>query len=197
MMKVSVNDMRIILASSSPRRQELMQMFNLPFEIMVKEIDEKFIGNDSIYEQSMQVSKRKAMAIFKEIQGDVIVIGSDTVVLKDNKIYGKPKSYDDALNMLKEFNDSKHEVLSSLCLLIRKDGQEYTELTYDKCDVYVDKMSLDEIKDWINSNDVYTKAGAYAIQEGFGKYIKKIDGDYFSIVGLPVHKLYSLLKKYI
>lgn len=197
MMKVSVNDMRIILASSSARRQELMKMFNIPFEVMVKPVDESFIGDGDIYEQSMQISKRKAMAIFKDITGDVIVIGSDTVVLKDNVIYGKPKDYDDAVRMLKTFSNTKHEVLSSLCLLIRKDGKEYTELTYDKCDVYVDKLSMDEIYDWINNNDVYNKAGAYAIQEEFGKYIKKIDGDYFSVVGFPIHKLYELLKKYI
>ena len=77
-----------------------------------------------------------------------------------------------------------------------QNGKEYTELTYDKCDVYVAKMSLDEINEWINSNDVYTKAGAYAIQEGFGKYIESIEGDYFSIVGFPLHKFYELLKKY-
>ena len=128
---------------------------------------------------------------------DVIVIGSDTIVVQDGKLYGKPKDYDDAVNMLKILSDNKHEVVSSLCLLIRKNGKEYEELTYDKCDVYVDKMNIDEINEWINSNDVYSKAGAYAIQEGFGKHVKRIEGDYFSIVGLPVHKLYQLLKKYL
>ncbi len=189
--------MRIILASSSARRQELMKMFNLPFEIITKNVDERFYGNKSIYEESMEISKKKAEAIFSDIKGDVIVIGSDTIVVQNNVIYGKPKDYDDAVRMLSTFSDNHHEVISSLCLLIRKDGVEYEELTYDKCDVYVDKMSIDEINEWINSNDVYSKAGAYAIQEGFGKYIKRIDGDYFSIVGFPVHKLYELLKKYI
>ena len=196
-MKVSVSNMRIILASSSPRRQELMKEFNLPFEVIVKPVDERFIGNNNIYKQSMEISKRKAQAVFDEINGDVIVIGSDTIVLQDNKIYGKPKDYLDAVNMLTIFSDNKHEVVSSLCLLVRKDNVVYEELTYDKCDVYVDKMTKEEIDEWINSNDVYSKAGAYAIQEGFGKYIKKIDGDYFSIVGFPIHKLYELLKKYI
>ena len=189
--------MKIILASSSPRRQELMKEFNIPFEVSVKPVDERFIGNNNIYEQSMEISKRKAMAVYKDTIEDVIVIGSDTIVLKDNVIYGKPKDYQDAVNMLSTFSDSHHEVVSSLCLLVRKNGVEYEELTYDKCDVYVDKMNIDEINEWINSNDVYSKAGAYAIQEGFGKYIKKIDGDYFSIVGFPIHKLYILLKKYI
>lgn len=189
--------MRIILASSSPRRQELMKEFNLPFEVIVKPVDERFTGNDSIYNESMEISKRKAEAVFKETTGDVIVISSDTIVVQDNIIYGKPKDYEDAVNMLTKFSNSKHEVISSLCLLVRKNNQEYCEKTYDKCDVYVDEMTIDEINEWINSNDVYSKAGAYAIQEGFGKYIKKIDGDYFTIVGFPIHKLYILLKKYI
>lgn len=188
--------MRIVLASSSPRRHELMKLLNIPFEIIVKEVDETFNEND-VYESSMQVSKRKAEAVFKDIDEDVIVIGSDTIVVKDNKIYGKPKDYNDAVNMLNTLQDSSHEVISSLCLLIRKNGVEYQELTYDKCTVYVDKLSLDEINDWINNNDAYSKAGAYAIQESFGKHIIRTEGDYFSIVGLPVHKLYKLLKKYI
>ena len=145
---------------------------------------------------SHHLSKKKAEIIFNDIDGDVIVIGSDTIVVQDGKIYGKPKDYDDAVRMLSIFSGNRHEVISSLCLLIRKDGKVYEELTYDKCDVYVDKMSIDEINEWINSNDVYSKAGAYAIQEGFGKYITKIDGDYFTIVGFPIHKLYKLLKKF-
>ena len=188
--------MRIILASSSPRRNELMQKFNIPYEVITKAVDERFSGDGDIYEQSMQISKRKAEAIFNDIQDDVIVIASDTVVLYNNKIYGKPKDYDDAFRMIKDFSGHTHEVLSSLCLLIRKEGKEYVELTYDKCDVLVDEMTDEEIDEWIKSNDVYSKAGAYAIQEGFGKYIEKIDGDYFSIVGFPIHKLYKLLKKY-
>jgi septum formation protein len=137
------------------------------------------------------------MAVFRDISDDVIVIGSDTVVVQDGVIYGKPKDYNDAVRMLKTLSDNQHEVLSSLCLLIRKNGIEYEELTYDKAIVYVDKLSMSDIDSWINSNDVYSKAGAYAIQEGFGKHIKKIDGDYFSIIGLPINKLNNLLKKYL
>ncbi len=189
--------MRIILASSSPRRLELMKEFNLPFEVMTKNTIESFPGHKSVYEESMDVAKQKAYAVFQDITDDVIVIGSDTIVLQDGVIYGKPKDYDDAVRMLTTFSDNCHEVVSSLALLVRKDGVVYEEITYDKCDVYVDKLSREEIDDWIKNNDVYSKAGAYAIQEGFGKYIKRIDGDYFSIVGFPIHKLYELLKKYL
>lgn len=188
--------MRIILASSSPRRHELMKMLNIPFEVITKDVIETMDMSKNIYEESMQLAHKKAQAVYDEIKGDVIVIGSDTIVYCDNKVYGKPKDYQDAYNMLKKFSGQSHEVISSLCLLIRKEGKEYQELTYDKCDVFVDEMSDMEIDEWIQNNDVYTKAGSYAIQEGFGKYIEKIDGDYFSIVGFPIHKLYNLIKKY-
>ena len=188
--------MRVVLASSSPRRHELMKLLNVPFEIIVKEVDETFNGNN-VYESSMQVAKRKAEAVFKDIDEDVIVIGSDSVVYKDGVVYGKPKNYEEAYNMLKSYNESYHDVITSLCLLIRKNGQVYQELTYSESVVYFSKISDDEIKEWINNNDVYGKAGAYAIQESFGKHIRRIEGDYFSIVGLSVHKLYELLKKYI
>ena len=187
--------MRIILASSSARRKELMKEMNIPFEIITKNVDETFKSKD-IYYESMQIAKRKAQAVYNTIDGDVIVIGSDTIVVFNNKIYGKPKDYNDAFNMLKKFSNNTHDVITSLCLLVRKNGEEFIELTYDKCKVCVDLMTDEEINDWIMSNDVYTKAGAYAIQEGFGKYIKRIEGDYFSIVGLPINKLHNLLKKY-
>ena len=188
--------MRIILASSSPRRKELLEKLDIPFEIITKDTEEIFDNNKSIYEASMEVAKSKAMAVYKEINGDIIVIGSDTIVNYQNKVIGKPKNIEEAFNMIKSFSGNSHEVVSSLCLLIRKDGKEYQEITYDKSIVYVDDLSNEEINEWIENHDVLTRAGAYAIQDGFGKYIEKIDGDYFSIVGLPLHKLYNLLKKY-
>ncbi len=189
--------MRIVLASSSPRRKELMKMFDLPFEIITKDTDEVYDNTKTSYEQCMSIARSKAQNVYQDIKDDVIVIGSDTIVSLEGEIYGKPKDYDDAFEMIKKISGKKHEVISSLSLFIRKNGIEYEELTYDKCDVYVSSMSDSEIDSWINSNDVYSKAGAYAIQEGFGKYIEKTDGDYFSIVGFPVHKLYELLKKYL
>ena len=188
--------MRVVLASSSPRRQELMKMLNMPFEVIVKDTEEKLDDKKNAYEQCMDIAKTKALNVYKELAGDVIVIGSDTIVVHNGKIYGKPRDYNDAYSMLKEFSSDKHEVISSLCILVRKDNKEYVELTYDKCDVYVDYLSNEEIDNWIKNNDAYTRAGSYAIQDGFGKYIEKIDGDYFSIVGFPLHKVYKILKKY-
>lgn len=189
--------MRIILASSSPRRKELLKGLNIPFEIITKEVDESFDANKDIYEASQEVARKKALAVYDDIMEDVIVIGSDTIVALDNIVYGKPKDYDDAIRMLQKFSGKSHEVISSLCVLIRKNGIEYEELTYDKCEVMFDELTIEEIDNWVKNNQVYDKAGAYAIQEGFGKHIKRIDGDYFSIVGLPVNKLYNILKKYL
>lgn len=190
-------NMRIILASSSPRRKELMSLLEIPFEVIVKNVDEKYHENKTCYEQCMDIAFDKAKAVYDEIDEDVIVIGSDTIVSYNNQIYGKPKDYEDAFRMLKGFSSKSHEVISSLCLLVRKDGVEYQELTYDKCKVFVSEMADEEINTWINNHDVYTRAGAYAIQDGFGKFVEKIEGDYFSIVGFPIHKLYELLKKYL
>ena len=187
--------MRIILASSSPRRRDLLTEMGINYEVITKDVDETF-KSDNIYEASMDVSYRKAMAVFNDIDGDVIVISGDTIVAKDNKVYGKPKDYNEAVSMLETFSGNSHEVISSLCVLIRKNNIEYKELTQDKATVYFDKLTIEEINDWINNHDVYTRAGAYAIQDGFAKHVIKIDGDYFSIVGLPVHKLYNIIKKY-
>ena len=188
--------MRIVLASSSPRRKELLTSLNVPFEVITKNVVEKLDENKNHYEECMKTAKEKAKAVFDSIDGDVIVIGSDTIVSFNNKIYGKPKDYQDAFKMIKAFSNDKHEVISSVCMLVRKNNRVCEELDYDKCIVYVNRMTNDEIDNWINSNDVYSKAGAYAIQEGFGKYIEKIEGDFFSIVGFPLHKVYELLKKY-
>lgn len=188
--------MRIILASTSPRRRELLEKLDIPFEIITKDTKEMFDNTKSIYDASMDIAYQKAKAVYDDIDGDIIVIGSDTIVNYNNVIMGKPKDLQDAYRMIKDLSGKPHEVISSLCLLIRKNGIEYKELTYDKSIVNVMKLTDNEINDWINNHDVLTRAGAYAIQDGFGKYIESIEGDYFSIVGLPLHKLYILLKKY-
>ena len=188
--------MRLILASTSPRRKELLEKLDIPFEIITKNTKEEFDNNKNVYDACMEVAYEKAKAVYDNIEGDIIVIGSDTIVYFNNEVIGKPKNHIEAFDMIKKFSGKSHEVISSLCVLVRKDGKEYKELTYDKSIVNVMKLEDYEINEWINNHDVLTRAGAYAIQDGFGKYIESISGDYFSIVGLPIHKLYNLLKKY-
>lgn len=189
--------MKIILASKSPRRKELLDLINIKYEVIVSDADETLDKNLSIEEQAKMLAYKKAKAVFDITKEDRIIIGSDTMVIKNNKIYGKPKDEEDAFKMLKELKNTKHQVITSLAILIDKDGKYNEEITYDITDVYIKDMTDDEIKNWIKTGEALDKAGAYAIQGEFTKYIEKINGNYNTVVGLPIHKVYDILKKYI
>lgn len=187
--------MKIILASASSRRKELLDMMGLKFEVKVSNSDETFEEGLSIEEQSKRLAYIKAKSIFDETSGDRIVIGSDTMVLKDEKVYGKPKDRKEAMEMLEDLSNSKHRVITSICVISQK-GSEYKEqIDYDIAEVYFKKMTREEIETWIDRDQPYDKAGAYAVQSEFGVHIEKINGNYFTVVGLPIHKLYDMLKQ--
>lgn len=187
--------MKIILASNSKRRQELLKMLNLPFEVVVSEKEEIQDENLTPLENCFNISLAKGKDVLEKTSGDRIIIACDTIVVKDNKIYGKPKNREEAYNMLKTFSGTSHEVLSCLTVIKVLNDQEKIFKDYGKASVYIDLMSDFEIYDWIDKNNPYDKAGAYAIQEEFGKYITKIEGDFYTIVGLPINKLYRILKE--
>ena len=187
--------MKIILASKSKRRQELLKMINLDYEIVVAEGDEITNDNLSPIENCINISLQKALEVKDKTKGDRIIISCDTIVVKNNKIYGKPKNYEEAFNMLKLLCGTSHQVLSCLTVIEIKDEKEKIYKSQGEGIVYIDNISDDEIKDWIEKANPYDKAGGYAIQESFGKYITKIEGDYYSIVGLPLNALYNILKK--
>ena len=185
--------MKIILASGSSRRKQLLEMLGLDFEVKVSNCDETFEKGLSIEEQSKRLAYIKAKTVFDETTGDRIVIGSDTMVLKDGKIYGKPHNREEAIAMLTELNHSVHQVITSICVLSQK-GSEYKEqLDYDIATVYFKNMTKQEIENWVDWDKPYDKAGGYAVQSKFGVYIDKIEGNYFTIVGLPIHKLYDMM----
>lgn len=187
--------MRIILASSSPRRKELMNMLNIPYEVISYDHDEVLNKEKSVYEQCMDISYQKGKIVFDSFLEDVIVISSDTIVVYNGEIYGKPMDREDAYRMISNIQGNDHEVVSALTVFCRKNGKDTIHETYEKTTVTVDKMTDDEINSWIDTGKAFGKAGAYAIQEDFGKYIKKIDGDFYTIVGLPLNKLYNILKE--
>lgn len=188
--------MKIILASKSKRRQELLtNQLNLEYEVIVSEKDEVENPNLTPLENCINISYEKARDVFERTSGDRIIISCDTVVLKDKKIYGKPKDREDAYKMLKMLSGTSHEVLSCLTVLKEKDGEFFEYKTYGSGIVYIDSMDDSEINDWIENNNPYDKAGGYAIQEGFAKYIEKIEGDFYSVVGIPLNKLYNILKE--
>ena len=190
--------MKVILASKSPRRKELMDLLGIDYEIIVSNADETLEEGMSFEEQSKRLGYIKAKAVFDETSGDIIVIGSDTMVMKDGKLYGKPKDREDAIRMLNELKNDKHQVFTSLGILVQK-GDKYEEyIDCDITDVYFSDISEMEIERWVDSGEAYDKAGAYGIQSSkFAVFIDKIDGNYSTVVGLPINKVYNILKKYI
>lgn len=190
--------MRVILASGSPRRKELMDTLGVDYEVIVSNADETLEEGLALEEQSKKLGYIKAKAVFDETSGDRIIIGSDTMVVKDNKIYGKPKDKQDAINMLNELKNDKHQVFTSLAILVQK-GEEYKEyIDCDTTEVYFSDMTEAEIEKWVDSGEAYDKAGAYGVQSSkFAVFIDKINGNYATIVGLPIHKVYNVLKNYI
>lgn len=191
--------MRIILASASPRRKELLNLIVPEFEIIISGAEEKLEENLTPEEQVTRLSYLKAKNVFDETNGDRIVIGSDTVVAKDSKIYGKPKNREHAKQMIKELlqGDKTHEVITGLSIIIEENGECKQYKTFDKVKIYFKDMTDEEIDAWISTGKSMDKAGAYAIQNEFCVFVEKIEGNYSTVVGLPTHKVYDIIKKYI
>lgn len=187
--------MKIILASQSPRRAAILDLAKIEFEVLVSNYEEKIDEELNISEQSKELAYGKALDIFNNTQGDRAIIGSDTIVVKDNKIYGKPKNRAEAIRMLKELENDSHIIYTSLAIIIEDHGEykEYKEIS--KTLVKVAPITDEEIIDYIDTEDPYDKAGAYAIQSSFSKFIKRIEGNYMSAMGLPIDKVYRILKE--
>ena len=188
--------MKYILASGSPRRKELLELIIPKFDIIVSKIDEKLEEGLDLEEQVTELAYLKAKEVFNKTSGDRIIIGSDTIVTKNCKIYGKPKDKNDAKKMIKELidGDRTHEVITGLGIIVEKDGKYEEYKTFDKVKIFLKSISDEEIDKWINTGKALDKAGAYGIQNEFCVFVEKIDGNYTSVVGLPVHKVYDIIK---
>ena len=188
--------MKVILASGSPRRKELLKLIVPKFEVITSQIDEQIEEKLTPEEKASKLANMKARDVFSNTSGDRVVIGSDTIVAKEGKVYGKPKNNENAKQIIKELlrGDKTHEVITGLSVIIEKDSKIKEYNTYDKAKIYLKDMTDDEIEKWINTGKASDKAGAYAIQEEFCVFVEKIDGNYTTIVGLPTHKLYDILK---
>lgn len=187
--------MKIILASKSPRRKEILTNLNIDFEIITADTDE---SSDIKKPEKLvkELALRKANAVKNlliangNFNDDTIIIGCDTIVALKNKILGKPKDRKDAAEMLAMLSGNKHRVISGLAVL--KGEKSY--ISNETTRVYFDNLSEAEINDYISSGECDDKAGSYGIQGLASKFIKKIDGCYFNVVGLPVNLLYRILK---
>lgn len=191
--------MKFILASGSPRRKELLKLLVPEYEIIVSGIDEKLEDEQNPSEQVIRLAYTKAKDVFNKTTGNRIVIGSDTVVARNGIIYGKPKDKVDAKRMIKEFleGDRTHSIMTGLAVLIEKDGKYEEYKTFDEAKIFLKDMTDKQIDWWLDTEKWTDKAGAYAIQEEFGAFVNKIEGNYQTIVGLPIHKLYDIIEEYI
>lgn len=181
---------KILLASGSPRRKELLSRMGLEFDIMPCEAEEKYDPELNPVDIARYLGKLKAEIVNEMVEG-YVVIGADTIVVADGHILGKPSGRDEAYNMLKKLSGSWHEVITGICIF---DGEECL-IDHVVTRVHFVKMAEQEIEAYIDTDEPYDKAGAYGVQGLAGMYIDSIEGDYYNIMGFPMARIRSMLKE--
>jgi septum formation protein len=182
---------KIILASKSPRRQELLRLMDIDFRIVLKDVDESYPDSLTPEEVAVYIATQKAKA-FDETVGHEIVLTADTIVCIDDQILGKPENAVHAIEMLRMLSGRMHRVITGVCLLYKHQYHSF----YDVSEVYFNKLSDEEIIAYVNKYQPFDKAGSYGIQERIGLIgIERINGSYTNVVGLPTEKLYRELAK--
>lgn len=185
---------KIVLASASPRRKDLLNQIGLKFDIIVSDIEEKVDANLSPESVVESLAYQKAQAISKDIKEDCLVIGSDTVVVIDEIILGKPKDSQDAFNMLKMLSGKTHKVITGVCM-IDVISNKYL-LQHDISHIKFRDISDNEIDAYIKTQEPFGKAGSYAVQGMSAIFVEKIEGSYTNIVGLPLYIIDNMLKQF-
>ncbi len=195
--------MRIILASASPRRRELLEQIGIEFEVITSSVEEVY-ESQTPEEIVKELALLKAFDVAQLQEGNCIVIGADTVVVRDNQILGKPKDEKDAFQMIQSLQGRDHMVYTGVALIecleeINEDGDlETTFHAYNHAigtKVYVTKMSEEEIQDYIETGEPMDKAGAYGIQGKFAAYVEEVEGDFYNVVGLPISYVNAAIKE--
>jgi len=184
---------KIILASKSPRRQELLKKLGLPFEIIQSHYDENLEGKKFTYELINNVSKNKALEVAKTIKENALVIGADTVVVLKDEIFLKPKDEQDAYRELKKLSNQTHEVITSITVIDTETMHIETEATTSK--VTFQNLTDEQIWGYIKTKKPLDKAGAYGIQELDEKFVKSLNGSKDNVVGLDTESLKRLMLK--
>lgn len=180
----------IVLASKSPRRQELLSVLGLPFTILVPHGEEKIEPGEDPSQAVMRIAQAKAQAITGHTTG--IIIAADTVVWCQGKILGQPKNFDDAYQQLSMLSGKEHQVFTGLCVLAPGGA---ADVQYENSTVYFRTLSKAEIIAYIETKEPLDKAGSYGIQGKGALFVNRIEGCYYNIVGLPLTRLYFMLKR--
>lgn len=188
----NLSKFNIILASQSPRRQNLLKELEFDFTIQIKEVEENYPAELTKHEIPVYLSKLKASAFNNSIKPDDLIITADTIVWVNNAVLGKPTDREDAENMLKTLSANTHTVYTGVCLKTKNNEHTFWAST----DVYFRTLDNKEISYYLDKYKPYDKAGSYGIQEWIGYVgIERINGSYFNVMGLPIQKLYDELKK--
>jgi septum formation protein len=182
----------ILLASGSPRRRELLLQLAVKFTVQATDIDESIIIGETPDEYVIRLSREKALAGFRQSGGGKPSLGSDTIVLLDGEILGKPESRAEAESMLQRLSGRTHEVYSAVALAV---GQDRVSDTLNVTAVTFGDMPVDWISQYCRGDEPMDKAGAYAVQGGTAQYIRRIEGSYSGVMGLPLFETAELLRE--
>lgn len=184
---------KIILASKSPRRKALLEGLGIVFEQRGRETDESFPDTLNPEQVAGYLSEKKAKAFLGELNSSELIISSDTIVVLDGEILGKPEDHSEAVQMLQKLSGKMHQVFTAVTLMDDNKVQTFTDMTK----VYMKDLSQEEITHYVNHYQPFDKAGAYGIQEWIGYIaVEKIEGSYFTVMGFPVHLVYETLKNW-
>jgi septum formation protein len=181
--------MSLILASASPRRSELLSNAQIPFTVEPAHVAEQTLQDERPLQYAQRLAREKACAIFAR-HSDNVVLGADTIVVVDEHLLEKPRDASDAARMLRLLSGRAHQVITGVCLVAKDYEQTEAEIT----EVRFGELSEREIASYVETGEPMDKAGAYAIQGMASRWVERIDGCYFNVVGLPVPRLYRMLQ---
>ncbi|WP_130806544.1 nucleoside triphosphate pyrophosphatase [Senegalia massiliensis] len=184
----------VVLASSSSRRKEFLEKYNIKFKIQESNIQENIYDNVSPETTAISLAFQKAINVAENIEKDSIIIAADTIIYFDNKILGKPKDKQDAKKMLLNLSGKEHYVYTGIAIV--KSGTNEKKVDYSKTKVKIRNLSEDMIDNYLLEQEYEDKAGSYAIQGKSEIFVESIEGSYTNVVGLPIVKLDKLLKEY-
>jgi septum formation protein len=184
---------RIILASKSPRRKQLLEWAEIPFDVIVKDTDEMYPATLSIEKVPVYIARNKALAVKEELSHDRLILAADTIVVLNGKVIGKPTSKDNAIEILSELSGHVHQVITGVVLLRDDIETAFADIT----EVEFHTLTQEQIEFYVNKYKPYDKAGAYAIQEWIGVVgIKRVKGDFYNVMGLPVSRVVRALREF-
>jgi septum formation protein len=182
---------RIVLASQSPRRKQLLEWAEVPFDVIIKETDELYPADLPAEEVPVYIARNKAFAVKEELSHERIILAADTIVVLRDQIIGKPKDRSHAIEILNALSGQKHQVITGVVILLEDEEISFADIT----EVWFHELTLDQIIFYVDKYKPYDKAGAYAIQEWIGVTgIRAVKGDFYNVMGLPVSRVVQALK---